>query len=83
LGARRAAWGVGVMWSAAYLLTAAVLFGGIVSRSILWVYLSLPAAVVMTLSSLRKIGDLTKASWEGKLMVALYLYCAVVYLISV
>jgi 1,4-dihydroxy-2-naphthoate octaprenyltransferase len=83
LGARRAAWGVGVMWLVAYLLTAAVLFTGIVSKSILWIYLSLPAAVVMTLSSIRKVEDLTKASWEGKLMVGLYLYCAVVYLISV
>ncbi len=83
LGARLAAWGVGVMWLAAYLLTAAALSAGIVSRQILWVYLSLPAAVVMTLSSIRKIADLTKAGWEGKLMVGLYLYCAVVYLISV
>lgn len=82
LGARRAAWGVGIMWLAAYLLTAAVLFAGIVSRHILWIYLSLPAAVVMTVSSVRKIADLTRAHWEGKLMVALFLYCAVVYLIS-
>lgn len=83
LGARRAAWGVGVMWLAAYLLTAAVMSAGIVSRRILWVCLSLPAAVVMTVSSVRKIDDLTKAHWEGKLMVALFLYCAVVYLMSV
>lgn len=83
LGARRAAWGVGVMWLSAYLLTAAVLFAGTVSRHILWIYLSLPAAAAMTVSLIRKIDDLTKSHWEGQLMVALYLYCAVVYLISV
>lgn len=83
LGARRAAWGVGALWVAAYLLAAAAFLTGTVSRRILWIYLSLPAAVIMTVSSIRKIDDLTKAIWEGKLMIGLYLYCAVVYLISV
>jgi 1,4-dihydroxy-2-naphthoate octaprenyltransferase len=83
LGARRAAWGVGVLWAVVYLLTAVIFLAGIASRQIFWICLSLPAALVITLSSIRKIDDLTKAHWEGKLMVALYLYCAVVYLISV
>ena len=83
LGARRAAWGVGVLWGAVYTLTAAALCAGIVSRRILWIFLSLPAAILMTVSSVRKIHDLTRARWEGKLMVGLYLYCALVYLISV
>jgi len=83
LGARRAAWGVGVLWGAVYTLTAAALCAGIVSRRILWIFLSLPAAILMTVSSVRKIHDLTRARWEGKLMVGLYLYCALVYLISI
>ena len=83
LGARRAAWGVGALWMVVYALTAAALFTGIVSRRILWIYLSLPAAILMTVSSVRKSNDLTRASWEGKLMVGLYIYCALVYLISV
>ena len=83
LGARRAAWGVGALWGAVYTLTAAALCAGIVSRRILWIFLSLPAAILMTVSSVRKIHDLTRANWEGKLMVGLYLYCALVYLISV
>ncbi len=82
LGGRRAAWGVGVLWMAIYALTAVALFTGIVSRRILWIYLSLPAAVLMTVSSVRKSDDLTRAGWEGKLMVGLYMYCALVYLVS-
>ena len=83
LGAARAAWGVGVIWLLIYLFTALLLVLDVVSGRILLLYFSVPLAILMTVTSVRKRNNLLKATWEGKLMVALYLYCSIIYLISV
>lgn len=83
LGSTLAAWGVTVIWVLFYTLTAILYFAGIASGAILWVCLSVPAAILMSASAVAKRGDLNRATWEGKLMIAMYIFCAMVIMIAV
>lgn len=77
-----AAAGVGILWGMVYGITLLLRLGGMLSRHIHWLYLTIPAALYMACSAFMKRDNLERTELEGKVMVLLYCYCVLLYLVA-